>query len=165
MNRHLSIGMQIKQARQRKGWSQSELARECQLNIRTIQRIEHDEVRPRLYTLGLISRTLDIELTGASGTEMETEQILRYRQIFKQRKRLRVVMLMAALFVLFAAMVLLISGIPKKFWAPAIYVLMFLYLIVIAMTWRCPGCNGILGDAFNTRYCNKCGLEFYEENE
>ena len=46
---------------------------------------------------------------------------------------------------------------------PYVYVVMFAVLIGITFVWRCPGCNAILGDVTNTRYCSKCGLHLRKE--
>ena len=161
MERKISIGEQIKQARQQKKLSQIEFADKCNLNIRTIQRIENDEVSPRLYTLRILSEVLGIELLQNNDIIIEKEQLLKYKALFERRKRIRIFTFFVAIFLLAAAFTLIFSGIPKHIWAPFIYLLFFADLIVIGLTWRCPGCNSLLGDVFNLRYCSKCGLKFY----
>ena len=52
------IGKQILELRQDRGLTQSELAARCNLNLRTIQRIESAEVMPRSYTIKLIFSNL-----------------------------------------------------------------------------------------------------------
>ena len=163
MKHQFSIGEQIKQARQLKKLSQDEFARKCNLNIRTIQRIENNEVSPRLYTLRIIGEVLDIELLQNNEADIEREQLLKYRTVFERRKQIRLFTFFVAIFLLAAAFFLIISGIPKSIWAPFIYFFFFADLIVIGLTWRCPGCNSLLGDVFNIRYCSKCGLKFYDE--
>ncbi|MFH1197826.1 MAG: helix-turn-helix domain-containing protein [bacterium] len=52
------IGARIAGIRNQKGFSQQELANRTNINIRTIQRIESGEVKPRLYTLRILSEYL-----------------------------------------------------------------------------------------------------------
>lgn len=52
------LGNKIAEARNQKGWTQIELAEKCNINIRSIQRIETGEVNPRNSTLRLISEVL-----------------------------------------------------------------------------------------------------------
>lgn len=162
MAQQLSIGEQIKIARQQKKLSQVEFASKCNLNIRTIQRIENNEVSPRLYTLRIISEVLNIELLQKNDIVIENEQLLKYRTVFAKRKQIRIFTFFVVIFLLAAALFLLLTGIPKHIWAPFIYLFFFADLIAIAFTWRCPGCNSLLGDFFNLRYCSKCGLKFYD---
>jgi len=162
MEQQLSLGKQIKVARQQKNLSQVEFADKCNLNIRTIQRIENNEVSPRLYTLRIISEVLGIELLRKNDIEIESEQLLKFRTVFKKRKQIRIFTFIVVVLLLASTLLLIISGIPKHFWAPFIYLFFFADFIVIGLTWRCPGCNSLLGDVFNLRYCSKCGLKFYD---
>ena len=160
MEHQSSIGKQIKEARHKLGFSQDELAVKCRLHIRTIQRIENDEVDPRLYTLRIIGEALHMVFVKNEDVKAEHEDLFKLRQAFKQRKQIRIFTLFFAIFLLFVALVLLFSGIPKLSWVPFFYILFFIDLIVIGLTWRCPGCNSLLGEVFNVRYCSKCGLKF-----
>jgi transcriptional regulator with XRE-family HTH domain len=159
MENQSSIATQIKEARQERGLSQVELADKYRLHIRTIQRIENEEVTPRLYTLRIIGEALDVDLIK-NNVDTEKEDLKRLRKLFNQRKQIRIVTFIVAILLLFFALLLIFSGIPKMQWAPFIYILFFIDLIVIGFTWRCPGCNSLLGDVFNTRYCSRCGLKF-----
>ena len=165
MAQQLAIGEQIKIARQQKKLSQTEFANKCNLNIRTIQRIENNEVTPRLYTLRIIGEVLDIRLYRDEDIIVENEQLLKFRNVFKKRKQIRMFTFFFAIFLLTAALFLLLTGIPKLIWAPFIYLFFFADFIVIGLSWRCPGCNSLLGDVFNVKYCSKCGLKFYDEND
>lgn len=164
MEHKSSLGRQIKEARKSLGLTQVELADRCRLNIRTIQRIENEAVAPRLYTLRIISEALDIPLVKNGEDNTGDEELKKLRQTFRQRRQVRIITFIAALFLLFITLVLIFSGIPKMRWAPFIYILFFIDFIVIGLTWRCPGCNGLLGDVFNARYCPKCGLKFYDND-
>lgn len=54
------IGKRIKEIRLKKGLSQEELAEASKVNLRTIQRIENNETKPREKTLQLIFNALEI---------------------------------------------------------------------------------------------------------
>ena len=54
-------GQKIKEIRTIQGMTQQELALKAKINLRTIQRIENEEVMPRSYTLKIIARVLMIE--------------------------------------------------------------------------------------------------------
>jgi transcriptional regulator with XRE-family HTH domain len=61
------LGIKINEIRNQNGITQKELADSCNVDIRTIQRIESGEVIPRMSTLKLISETLEIELSTFNG--------------------------------------------------------------------------------------------------
>ncbi|WP_394341779.1 helix-turn-helix domain-containing protein [Nonlabens xiamenensis] len=50
------------QARERKGWTQKELAERAQLSLRTVQRLEGNDTAPRYSTLQLITEALGLKL-------------------------------------------------------------------------------------------------------
>jgi uncharacterized Tic20 family protein/DNA-binding XRE family transcriptional regulator len=55
------LGHKVADLRQQKGLTQEQLAEKCEVNPRTIQRIESGEVDPRYYTLQCLSRELDFD--------------------------------------------------------------------------------------------------------
>lgn len=59
--RQPELGKKILELRNSKGLTQEELAFQCELNIRTVQRIESGEVDPRVFTLGLLSKALEYD--------------------------------------------------------------------------------------------------------
>ncbi len=59
--RQPELGKKILELRNSKGLTQEELALQCEINIRTVQRIESGEVDPRAFTLGLLSKSLDFD--------------------------------------------------------------------------------------------------------
>ena len=61
------LGKKISELRLAKGLTQSELAKECNVSLRTIQRIESAEVTPRSYTVKLIFTNLDYEIYNSFG--------------------------------------------------------------------------------------------------
>ncbi|HCE58156.1 MAG TPA: hypothetical protein DER09_10100 [Prolixibacteraceae bacterium] len=56
-----ALGKKISEIRNQKGITQKELADSCNVDIRTIQRIEAGEVIPRMSTIKLITEILEIE--------------------------------------------------------------------------------------------------------
>ena len=65
------LGDFIFEKRTGKGMTQEELAEQCEVSTRTIQRIESGEVEPRAYTLNNLSRILEFDF-GSAGNENET---------------------------------------------------------------------------------------------
>lgn len=55
------ISKKIIELRKQKGLSQEELAHLCKMNVRSIQRIESGKVKPRLYTLRVLSEVLEYQ--------------------------------------------------------------------------------------------------------
>jgi len=56
------FGLKIAELRTQLGLTQEELAAKCNINVRTIQRIEKGEVKPRAYTLKILSTALGYDL-------------------------------------------------------------------------------------------------------
>lgn len=54
------LGLKIQEWRKAKGLTQEELVERCNINVRTIQRIEAGEVTPRSYTIKAIMEVLDV---------------------------------------------------------------------------------------------------------
>jgi len=57
----MTTGHLIRKLRLQKGMTQEELAASAYTNVRTIQRIENDEVNPRAYTLQSIASVLEVD--------------------------------------------------------------------------------------------------------
>lgn len=56
------IGKRIIQLRKKKGWSQSELARECFKDRQSIERVEAGHTNPTAYTLYEVASALGVSL-------------------------------------------------------------------------------------------------------
>lgn len=163
-----SLGNQIKTARQKLGLTQAVLAEKCNLNIRTIQRIERDEVIPRMYTLQIMSSILGVDLTQDTDKKIIDDEVENYRRIYRKRRKFRIITFAITMSFMVLAFILafpswILFGMPKHVWAPYFYFILFVDLLLIIITWRCPGCNGLLGEVFSVRYCSKCGLKFYDD--
>ncbi len=59
MMKQPELGLKIAELRKSKGFTQEELVEKCNLNVRTLQRIESGEVMPRSYTVRIIFKALD----------------------------------------------------------------------------------------------------------
>ncbi len=57
-----ALGLKISELRKSKGLTQEELVEQCNISVRTIQRIEAGEVMPRSYTVKTILSALDYDL-------------------------------------------------------------------------------------------------------
>jgi len=64
------LGLTIAELRQEKGLTQEQLAEDCEVSARTIQRIESGEVEPRSFTRNSLSNVLDFDF-GATALENE----------------------------------------------------------------------------------------------
>ncbi|WP_299217083.1 helix-turn-helix transcriptional regulator [uncultured Dokdonia sp.] len=62
MMKQPELGRKIVELRQQKGFTQEELVEQCNISVRTIQRIEAGEVSPRIYTIKTILAALDRDL-------------------------------------------------------------------------------------------------------
>jgi transcriptional regulator with XRE-family HTH domain len=58
----MNLGEKISSARKNKGLSQEVLAENCGVSLRTIQRIETNQSKPRPYTLRVITEVLNISI-------------------------------------------------------------------------------------------------------
>lgn len=62
MMKQPALGKKILELRQQKGLTQEELVEQCNISVRTIQRIEAGETMPRVYTIKTILSALDRDL-------------------------------------------------------------------------------------------------------
>lgn len=68
------LGQKILELRQQKGFTQEELVEQCNISVRTIQRIEAGEVTPRSYTVKAILNVLDYDLEQLQFSESKATQ-------------------------------------------------------------------------------------------
>jgi transcriptional regulator with XRE-family HTH domain len=67
------LGRALAGIRRSKGLTQTELSEECNITVKTIQRIESGRVTPRSYTVKTISRALGVDFSAFSENSYETE--------------------------------------------------------------------------------------------
>jgi transcriptional regulator with XRE-family HTH domain len=70
------LGIKINEIRNLKGITQKELSEACNIDIRTIQRIECGDVTPRTSTLRLIAGALNCEINAFNGDKHEDALVL-----------------------------------------------------------------------------------------
>ncbi len=68
------LGNKIIALRKQKGFTQEELVERCNINVRTLQRIENGEVSPRSYTIKTILSALDHDFEELYGEENTTRK-------------------------------------------------------------------------------------------
>jgi len=68
------LGQKIQDLRKQKGLTQEELVEKCNINVRTIQRIEAGEVTPRPYTIKTILGALGYDLEAINHSTSDLEQ-------------------------------------------------------------------------------------------
>ncbi|GMQ23393.1 hypothetical protein Aoki45_00750 [Algoriphagus sp. oki45] len=69
------LGKKISELRKAKGLTQEELVEKCNLNVRTIQRIEAGEVTPRSYTIKALFEALDFQGTMEESADFKVNKI------------------------------------------------------------------------------------------
>lgn len=77
------LGKKILQLRQEKGFTQEELVEQCNISVRTIQRIEAGEVTPRSFTVKTILEALDSDLAQFQAAESKAESGLKKLMLLK----------------------------------------------------------------------------------
>ncbi len=70
----MEIGKLIKELRIKKGLTQEDLADMTEVSSRTIQRIEKGEVDPRAYTLQMIAKALEVDISLFTDTAPDQTQ-------------------------------------------------------------------------------------------
>lgn len=85
------LGKKILELRQAKGLTQGELAENCKLSLRTVQRIESAEVTPRNHTIKVILSCLDYNLDNLSTTIFDDKSDKDYQPKNRSRHFLKYV--------------------------------------------------------------------------
>ena len=69
----MNLGKKLIEVRNAKGLTQDELAEKCNVTVRTIQRIESGTVKPRAYTIKVISEVLGFDFFETSNTGYDVD--------------------------------------------------------------------------------------------
>lgn len=75
------LGRKLLELRKQKGLTQEELVEQCNINVRTIQRIEAGEVMPRSFTLKTILSALGEDLENLKQTESTKLENFNFKEI------------------------------------------------------------------------------------
>ena len=79
----MKIGSKIKDLRIRRGYTQVGLSEKTNLTVRTIQRIENEEVEPSMYSLKKLSEVLKVDLLQLKNKkQMENSKNSNNRSLF-----------------------------------------------------------------------------------
>jgi transcriptional regulator with XRE-family HTH domain len=70
----MKFGETLKKLRESKGLTQEKLSEQSGIALRTVQRIERDEVNPSLHSLNALGRVLDVNLTSLRSSEETTQK-------------------------------------------------------------------------------------------
>lgn len=70
------LGLKITALRKQKGLTQEELVEQCNINVRTLQRIENGEVSPRSYTVKTILSALDYDYESLNEEKQDSNSKL-----------------------------------------------------------------------------------------
>jgi DNA-binding XRE family transcriptional regulator len=81
MSKNVDFGKRLVEVRKARGLTQDEVAERCNINVRTIQRIESGEVTPRAFTIKTISEVLKFDFFEASTTGNEADKKSRYARL------------------------------------------------------------------------------------
>lgn len=73
----MSIGNQISQARSKKGWTQQQLAEAAGISLRTVQRIENDQVKAQFHTIHQLEDILQVAILDADENQEEVIRLIR----------------------------------------------------------------------------------------
>ncbi len=69
----MNFGEQLKEIRTSKGYTQNELSEKSGVALRTVQRMERNEVKPSLYSMNAIGEVLGVNLALLYAPDIETE--------------------------------------------------------------------------------------------
>ena len=75
------LGRKLLELRKQKGFTQEELVEQCNINVRTIQRIEAGEVMPRSFTLKTILNALGEDLKNLQDSETSDNERFNFEGI------------------------------------------------------------------------------------
>ena len=97
--------------------------------------------------------------------EYSEEQKKKFIEEFRKKRQRRIATSIILLILLVTVPALaypsfVLFGLPKYVWGTVFTGIIMCGLFFIIIDWRCPACNGILGDVFNTKFCSKCGFKF-----
>ena len=94
------------------------------------------------------------------------EQKNQFQEAFQKRKKRRITVFVIAMSLLIGVSLtypsFVLFGMPKHVWGPVFTLVILGLLFFIFLDWRCPVCNGLMGDVFQSKFCPKCGYQFKE---
>lgn len=109
------LGSLIKQSRIKKGFTQQQVADMTQLSLRSVQRIEKGEVKPRRYSLEMLANQLEFTLITVEDelTESKSQPVIIRRPLNNARKFILTWGLAISLILLTGAFIAQSRGFPQ----------------------------------------------------
>jgi transcriptional regulator with XRE-family HTH domain len=107
MMKQPELGKRILELRKSKGFTQEELVEKCNINVRTIQRIEAGEVAPRNFTIRTILEALGVDADAFFVPTVHEEDKVRFTA--KDVRKLRLSWIGAIFFTIFSTLSVLIE--------------------------------------------------------
>ncbi|MBL7792488.1 MAG: helix-turn-helix domain-containing protein [Saprospiraceae bacterium] len=124
------LGIKLAELRKAKGLTQEDIVAKCNINIRTLQRIEAGEVVPRSYTLQAILSVLEVDFTGFTNQLNANTEIKEDLDHSKNRKQTSMIGFIESWsFALYIAL-LIVFSLLIKFGMPWYY-----YILPVAVTY------------------------------
>lgn len=117
----MDFSTKLTETRKAKGLTQEEVAEKCNLNVRTIQRVESGQVQPRPQTVRLITEALEIDITEPAVKVENRSFIWHLKDLFnlKTHKMRKLTILSSTVLVIFIALFLVSSEIQARANTPA----------------------------------------------
>lgn len=155
------LGRRILELRKQKGFTQEELVDQCNLNVRTIQRIEAGEVTPRSFTLKIILNALGEDLEDLEAKKSSSPLNLNYHGISLSKKYIKIAWLCGIIYFLMGFIEFAIDY--ARFYENDLIVSRFFYismkfLVLISYSFFLWGFV-LIGKVFNN-YLLKIGVYF-----
>ena len=146
------LGKRILELRKSKGFTQEELVEKCNINVRTIQRIEAGEVSPRNFTLRTILEALGVDADAFFGPSIHEETTMTVTA--KERSGLQMSWLGGIFFAIFAMFGVIVESVfwdyENPFDGELIYLSLYGVLTLGALFFFLRGYK-ILGDLLNNK--------------
>lgn len=101
------LGQRILELRKSKGFTQEELVEKCNINVRTIQRIEAGEVSPRNFTIRTILEALGVDTESFFKSELHEEEKIKFSP--NDINALRLSWIGALIFTVFASLTMFLD--------------------------------------------------------
>jgi transcriptional regulator with XRE-family HTH domain len=143
------LGKRILELRKSKGFTQEELVEKCNINVRTIQRIEAGEVSPRNFTIRTILEALGVDVDSFFRTSIHEQET---RLLTKEKSNQLAVSWIGGVFFTILALVGVVYETMFLYEAPfdgeAIYWSVYGVLVLVSLFFFLRGYK-ILGDFWN----------------
>ena len=102
-------------------------------------------------------------LAGTKGAEMENQKTdATVIAEFRKRKARQWIATALVCVAIALAVGFAVGGLPEKVVAPICIATPMAVAVFSLVNWRCPACEGYLGNRMNPKFCSKCGARLQE---